>query len=500
MERKANLGINARSQIALHDALQVGYFVEHTDIENLNPQQIDVILRSIGIVAHKGLAAKEEDIFRKSAMLLIDLGSYVPRGKGGATFYQGQHSDIFLHTLRAVSREVPTLTRYLSEKRKDPRLTERKKHAMHLINLLAENSSDNSLQSIAFTVYRKHLQDIIREMLTGNYNFDSALANYIERYPKEWDRVIDELKNQLRLLPREELRPMLRFFASGKDSGIIRARGQQLAYIILENMGYQSDQIDQLLREWDLNLSGTIRLKYNAIYDNLDQVFELEHSIPGITKWLRANFGIQHLGRYPSRLLEAQYRERDDTDRPYGLIVYPYADDNTAFHNDMWLFINLKEQLDNLYNSKSIKYNLRILEAGNIGEMAKRLIRIRRKYGPAAFGIIGGHGDSDSIKFGKGWRPGDILTSDQLRTSKGIQRGIASFFQQDAPIILISCSTGKRNGIAQVLSKFGVSVTGPDQSTNAGKLEIDYREGLVISVRYAEGKARLYVGGKYKKL
>jgi len=237
---------------------------------------------------------------------------------------------------------------------------------------------------------------------------------------------------------------------------------------------------------------------------NLYTIFELERAFPEAggkaCTTLIEFFGIKNFARYPLDLLKDMYQERE-IDRSYGLGLYPSSDNNGAFYD--------KEPLENFYDKlKKLNVGLRIYECGSKYELVKTMVKTDKRYGKTfkpAFLILAGHGTHDSIRFGEqtvneessGFNPyterGMLYQADF--EGKGAQR-MHKFLEDDAPLILFSCSTGAEGGIAQTISTIyrGHETSAPSHPATFalleptigkdGKLKIDARFTATATKKY----------------
>lgn len=229
-----------------------------------------------------------------------------------------------------------------------------------------------------------------------------------------------------------------------------------------------------------------------GILENLPAAIYLESQKPGILKTLSEEFGVKNFGRYPAELLIAQYDEKDNTDKPYGVVLYPYSDWNGAFFQN-------KNPLREFYADVKDKYSIRVLEAGSKYDIARGLLNLKRRYGAQhkiSFAVIGGHGTKNSILFG-GEDERHTLMSQDLQ-GKGVRK-TSEFFEPQPNIVLVSCSTGTNEGIGQQLSEMmGAKVTAPEIPTNIKTLRatIDQNGKLLFDVKYQdEGTEKSYLAG-----
>lgn len=254
--------------------------------------------------------------------------------------------------------------------------------------------------------------------------------------------------------------------------------------------------------------------------DNIRSIIGLESVAAGSTKTLTNEFGIKDFARYSESILVHQYKERT-SDKPYGVVMFPEEDYNGAFElagealPDFWKQLSKHDMA------------LRIVEGESKIALGKQLIKLNRRYGEknkVSFAVIGGHGNTESIRFGHeelierevqkdNWlqrlwqefkdRSGPKSTRQIFRIEdlkgKGVRR-IADFFVEDPAVILVSCSTGTKGGIGQKISKvFNAHVVAPDEPTNISKASIKLGDGnkLVLDADFYEGEAKVaYASGK----
>ncbi len=260
---------------------------------------------------------------------------------------------------------------------------------------------------------------------------------------------------------------------------------------------------DKLLKSWSMIGNGRSDT-YFYTRVNLNEIFSLEESHPGICKVLMNEFGISNFNRYPKELLIDMYEQRDNSNIPYGLMLYPKADHNGAFYPIKGLIGEFYQQL------KGLGYGMRIYETGSKNEIARAFISSKKRYGldnKPAFVILAGHGNPNSIVFGEIQNGGIVIDKKNARSiisqadfeGKGVKR-IGEFIADNANIVLISCSTGVVGGIAQKISDTysGVVVTAPEVDTNLSGLEVtrDDQGALKFTVSYHSGDTKFFTDGK----
>lgn len=232
---------------------------------------------------------------------------------------------------------------------------------------------------------------------------------------------------------------------------------------------------------------------YSAIADNLKAIAILEAQQSGICAFLNREYDISDFDRYPTGLLLQQFREYDNTELPYGVIFYPRDDYNGAFYYD-------RTVLEQLYQQLQGKYLIRIFEVGDKVAIARALRMLERKYGTRqkiSFLVIGGHGETDNITFGKGGEAKFGLFLQDLLDPRIL--GVQKYLIEHPALILHSCSTGFKGGIGQELSKrLNATVIAPDQPTSPKSIVVEEQDGkLHFSVEYKKPQStQSYAGGQ----
>lgn len=245
--------------------------------------------------------------------------------------------------------------------------------------------------------------------------------------------------------------------------------------------------------------SGTSKEMLEEVYfDNLWNIRNLENKTPGIVSRLTELQGIRHFSRYPFYLLLEQDSIRDNSDLPYGVILYPESDHNGAFYTlESVLNSTYDSFLDNRKNPGG-DFLIRIFEQGNKRDIARLVKKVTDRYGPMSFAIMGAHGSPYDMFFGN-----NIEGSVNKTDLHNIRPERHSFFTPDATMVLVSCSTGKVgeildesgiSNIAEAYSKaFGVKVKAPDQDTGLVSIEpVISSNGADFSVQYDNAKTSLY--------
>ena len=203
---------------------------------------------------------------------------------------------------------------------------------------------------------------------------------------------------------------------------------------------------------------------------NTSVIAKLERAHRGSAALLQKRYGICMFMRYPLELLIKQYETRDEKDKPQAVVVFPHGDWNNAFtsHAPTNQFDTLQQQLGD-------KYTLRFSETGGRYGFMRSLARMHRDHGKISFAVIGGHGTADGIHFGDNNSHQNrlLLRRRDLRTS-GMARMGREFFEPGATVLLESCSTGQKGGIAQRMAEaWGVTVIGPNKPSSVMHYTLD---------------------------
>lgn len=234
--------------------------------------------------------------------------------------------------------------------------------------------------------------------------------------------------------------------------------------------------------------NGNISLLMDSFPKNLLYLWEIEQKKPGIANILQKEFGINNFARYPQELLIRQYEQKDIKDNlPYGVVIYPQSDYNGAFFQKSRLLEKLSGQLEG-------KYRLRVWEVESVLALVGALNKSRHRYGPVSFAIIGGHGSSEKIEFGRSVKEDPIgllgsaavSTKSVLDQKKHIARNSAfsvrSAFIKNPTIILSSCSTGQLGGIGQEISRVaGAKVIAPPEPISTRDINAEISPDGIIN-------------------
>ncbi len=158
--------------------------------------------------------------------------------------------------------------------------------------------------------------------------------------------------------------------------------------------------------------------------------------------------GIRNLDRFSLGFLDKVYADKDNTEKPYGLLILARADHNGAFGHDVQMY-------DEFYKDME-KYGQRLLiaEASSDKELLQQIQAAYTRSGQKKMGfmVIGGHGTPDNIQLGSyenvhkktPKRSGDFQKDEDSHIRMSI-RASRKYIEPKAEVLAMSCSTGMVN-------------------------------------------------------
>ncbi len=220
---------------------------------------------------------------------------------------------------------------------------------------------------------------------------------------------------------------------------------------------------------------GKYGIKFN---ENLETMKKIENIGPGSVKKLYDDYGIMEFHRYPAEVLISQVEE-ENTQQPYGVIVFPRSDHNDAFDEKKYIF-------NKLYSETRGKYGIKIAECESKTDLARKFITLDKKYGEKnkiAFLLMGGHGSGDGLNLGE-YRTREEAEGEELSLkaifkvesgSPGFKKANEKYLDKDAEIVLLSCSAGIVDGIADKFSSsYDKKIMAPVIPVSKLDLDINY--------------------------
>ena len=223
----------------------------------------------------------------------------------------------------------------------------------------------------------------------------------------------------------------------------------------------------------------------NTDYQSAAAYLHLEKEEPGLAQFIYEKFKIKNFGNYTIGTLRYLRESYGRNDRPQGVLLMCSFDHNGAFHS----FDVPMEEL--IHDLDAMGYDLRIFEVENKYSVARSLVGSKKRYDRKfSFLVLAGHGRPGAIAFGPGrpwWqrRNGDQLRSSDLKSSS-LDHVREEYFEDNPVGAFISCSTGKKGGIAQKLSgRLSGEITGPDRPVPGGEIKPVMENGrLAFKIDY----------------
>ncbi len=268
--------------------------------------------------------------------------------------------------------------------------------------------------------------------------------------------------------------------------------------------------VENIIDAWKLSAYGENNDKVAVgAMQNIEAMRFLEKNHPGSVNALNGQFGMKHFGRYPEKALIKQYEERDDCDKPYGVMFSAIADHNGVFRTGLWSDTN------NLQKDLGDKYLLRIFEVDRKFGIGRRLVECDDRYGEnnkISFAKFNGHGEKDKILFGKGnesvWgfisnmlsKKGDSTSvSSKDLDGRGFRRA-KKFFTESPYFVYASCGAGEEGGIVQKSSEvYQGEALGQDYVGSSFPVRPDFDEKGVLTGFSTRNKEWEKAAGRYHK-
>lgn len=227
--------------------------------------------------------------------------------------------------------------------------------------------------------------------------------------------------------------------------------------------------------------------QYESLRYDVETMMRLEALEPGSVHYLTEELGIYSLGRFTIDMLLEQYRNRDNADIPYGLLVADRYDWTASSYFDQ----NKSAVADFSREVNATGGMLRIIECESARDALRKIKTLISKYGRPSFGLAGGHGNKNSIVFST--KKSGELSKEMVQRFGSI---ILDLVEEGTSVAVFGCSTGLEGGFAQELSRHGVTAIGPSDATRVSELHFTPGEPPTINVIYADGDTMIYKNGE----
>lgn len=349
---------------------------------------------------------------------------------------------------------------------------------------------DPDLISIATGIFTTNLDSLLEAGELSNRDAEDVIKHLIATANPQ----------QIRTLVRSAITPesaLSRRFTKPIDSILnlsilgpnISERPARMAAVLDEITGEQANRVINAWDDSEGKRKDRSKGSESVYFENFSIVCQLEKQRPGITKLLIEKYGIFSFARYPLDLLIDQYDTRDEKDVSYGILIAARND-----HNGIML--SMKEDIGFAHKqAKAEGYGLKVFEVDdeNLDNFPQAVNNSSHDHGQISYMLLLAH-ELDTKLSNLDWE--------------------RSAFVSSAIIGLISCSTGRREGTAQMLSSAvrDIDVHAPDHDCHLREQGIlfekmDRELNLKVLFGYGEGNKvteedifyamRSRTGGKY---
>ncbi|MBI2612211.1 hypothetical protein HYW59_00125 [Candidatus Kaiserbacteria bacterium] len=188
----------------------------------------------------------------------------------------------------------------------------------------------------------------------------------------------------------------------------------------------------------------------SRVLDQFSVIHSLENKYPGSIKELHSRFGLRRFSRYPAWVLEKQYLERDEVEKPCGVFMSGMEDAGNVFasENDRVVVESTTRQLQELGCA------VRFIECNGKQEMFDYFKLLDSSYGTyqkIPFWFIRSHAGRWDWELGANDDDGHVNEHD---FAKEDFKKMRDYFSDQPTIIFDGCSLGRKGGIAQKTSEF----------------------------------------------
>ncbi|MFA5987394.1 MAG: hypothetical protein WC797_01955 [Candidatus Paceibacterota bacterium] len=356
---------------------------------------------------------------------------------------------------------------------------------------LNQKGSTPKQRSLVKGIFFQIEEDVFSDLDDENDNgIGDEIVSVARVYSRSSDKIFSIIRNKLySAYPEKASRAglMLGRLLGDSEKEEIRNKARVEITDYLKWVGVDAGIARDLLNIWLTINAGESE---HMLPLNMRNVAELEKERPGSVEFLYREYGIKIFGRYPVNLLIKQVDAEGDTKTPYGIVVYPKSDYNGAFYENKGIFSSLGEQLGD-------EYLIRFSEAKSGPDFLYRIYSASKKFGKISFAVVGGHGEQTSIQYGNPSASDSFVYLKDLGMSGASK--VSRHFIDEPTFILVSCETGKGEGMAQRGSKIisKAKFLAPEQSSNIRELKVSgvKEHKLHFQAKYSKGETKKYFGG-----
>jgi hypothetical protein len=341
---------------------------------------------------------------------------------------------------------------------------------LQLTRLTVDTGGSTELPALSAAVYERFHNDLFGDRapdFVRNPLFTKALLE-------------DKLQEELAVADLPDPNQMMMW---GRD--VSRA-----AELHLQAYGFSAQQAGEVIKSW-----GTLRATEETqkqflnekMMRSISRIEAIEREEPGISSRLFRERGVAHFGRYSEDLLLQQFKELPPGVVP-DFMILAHDDHNGAFEHTA-------AEVEAAY-STDIEA-LRIAEVSEVEELGRMANQLKDQFGQARNLIIGGHGNTESVRFGVQYvdrKPGATsLSMDRVRERLD---GLSQILLPNGAVILVSCSTGAEGAIGEaVAAVLERDTQAPAVPANVAKVTRS-ESGLLVAEFY-DNATRTIPAGKF---
>lgn len=334
---------------------------------------------------------------------------------------------------RTIIKHIPLLDRYFTHRDTKEYVTNICRHSYRF------GETGTHIDSLV----EKYFPFVVREFFTGNNGYGELLSQYLRQ---DSDRIYEILETDR----RQSYEP-----GTWKpDVSILRGHvdarsGEKITLEMMKHTLYRYNLYSELYYRW---------ANYEDLRDvdaNIETIISLMEDTPDVTHWIYENRGIELLGRYEDDILTLLYELRSYKAHDCTIVYASSKRDTHVIGDSARYTINSLHRQTNRFKNQGWSIKLELIEFDDPATLSAT-IRSLADECKQMIVVYDDHGDR--LHFS---------TSSQFPVQKDRAHILNPYYEisqkPDLLCVMNSCSTGKRGGIAQALSKTGVVVLAPEE-------------------------------------